>query len=112
MQGCGHSQGLHKSRPTWTTSTLGWSYDADWTRSNSTCSLRLALRTTESPVQQRQLSLDIAPPEVSPSSDWCQRWREGRSLWRHRSEGGFDARNYEAGWVNDRTAKAYVERNH
>ena len=60
----------------------------------------------------RQLSLDLTPLEVSPSSDWCQRWRDGRPRWRHRSEGGFDATQYEAGPIDDRTAKAYVERNH
>ena len=60
----------------------------------------------------RQLSLDLAPVEVSPSSDWCQRWRDGRPRWRHRSEGGFDARWYEAATIDDRTAKAYIERNH
>lgn len=63
-------------------------------------------------MQQQQLSLDIAPLEVSPASDWCQRWRDGRSRWRHRSEGGFNARHYDAAPVNDRSAKAYVERNH
>jgi len=60
----------------------------------------------------RQLSLDLAPLEVSPSSDWCQRWRDGRPRWRHRSEGGFDATQYEVGPITDRTAKAYVERHH
>ncbi|MCC6176184.1 MAG: hypothetical protein IT305_12835 [Chloroflexi bacterium] len=60
----------------------------------------------------RQLSLDITPLEVSPSSDWCQRWRDGRPRWRHRSEGGFDATQYEVGPIADRTAKAYVERHH
>jgi hypothetical protein len=63
-------------------------------------------------MQLRQLPLDITPAEVSPSSDWCQRWRNGRPRWRHRSEGGFDAAQYEAGPIDDRTAKAYVERNH
>lgn len=60
----------------------------------------------------RQLSFDLAPPEVSPASDWCQRWRDGRPRWRHRSEGGFDAAQYEVAPVDDRTAKAYVERHH
>ena len=62
--------------------------------------------------QTPQLSLDLAPVEVSPASDWCQRWRDGRSHWRHRSEGGFDASHYRVGPIDDRTAKAYVERNH
>ncbi len=60
----------------------------------------------------RQLPLDVAPLEVSPSSDWCQRWRDGRPHWRHRSEGGFNAAQYEVAPVEDRTAKAYVERHH
>jgi hypothetical protein len=49
---------------------------------------------------------------VSPSSDWCQRWRDGGPRWRHRSEGGFDAARYEVAPLDDRTAKAYVERHH
>jgi hypothetical protein len=60
----------------------------------------------------RQLSLDLAPLEVSPASDWCQRWRDGGPRWRHRSEGGFDATQYEVGPIADRTAKAYVECHH
>jgi hypothetical protein len=61
---------------------------------------------------RRQLALDLGPLEVSPSSEWCQRWRDGRHHWRHRSEGGFDAAKYEVAPIDDRTAKAYVERNH
>jgi hypothetical protein len=60
----------------------------------------------------RQLSFDLAPPEVSPPSDWCQRWRDGQPRWRHRSEGGFDAAHYEVAPLDERTAKAYVERHH
>jgi len=60
----------------------------------------------------RQLSLDLVPLEVSPSSDWCQRWRDGQPRWRHRWEGGFDATQYEVSPIADRTAKAYVERHH
>src|SRR5262249_30712494 len=63
-----------------------------------------------------QLSLDLPSflplPEVSPSCDWCQRWRDGRARWRHRSEGGFDPGSYEVAPLDDRTAKAYVERHH
>jgi hypothetical protein len=64
------------------------------------------------PPQSRQLSLDLAPLEVSPASEWCQRWRDRQPRWRHRSEGGFDATQFEAAPIDDRTAKAYVERNH
>lgn len=64
----------------------------------------------------RQLSLDLPTlplvPEVSPSSDWCQRWRDGKARWRHRSDGGFDARSYDVAALDDRTAKGYVERHH
>lgn len=59
-----------------------------------------------------QLALDLGPPEVSPASDWCERWRDGRPSWRHRSDGGFDHKDYEVGPVDDPTAKAYVERHH
>jgi hypothetical protein len=60
----------------------------------------------------RQPSLDLVPPEVSSPSDWYQRWRDGRPRWRHRSEGGFDAAQYEIAAIDERTAKAYVERHH
>jgi hypothetical protein len=68
------------------------------------------------PIAVGQLFLDIPTlppmPEISPSSEWCQRWRDGKSSWRHRSEGGFNARSYEVAPLDDRTAKAYVERHH
>jgi hypothetical protein len=60
----------------------------------------------------RQLSFEVSPLEVSPSNEWCQRWSDGQPRWRHRSEGGFDRTQYEAAPIDDRTAKAYVERNH
>jgi hypothetical protein len=60
----------------------------------------------------RQLSFDVTPPEVSPSSDWCQRWQDRGPKWRHRSEGGFDAARYEVAPIAAPTAKAYVERHH
>ena len=60
----------------------------------------------------RQLAFDLLPLEVSPPSDWCQRWRDGRPRWRHRSEGGFGAAHYEVVPIDDRTARAYVERHH
>ncbi len=56
--------------------------------------------------------LDLFPPDVSPTTDWCLRWRDGRSHWRHRSEGGFDRRRYEVAEVSEATARAYVERHH
>jgi hypothetical protein len=48
---------------------------------------------------RRQLQLW---PAVPVESDWCQRWRNLRHSWRHRSEGGFDADN--------KVAKAYPRR--
>jgi hypothetical protein len=57
------------------------------------------------PTTPRQLPLDLPPP-----ADWCLRWRDRRSSWRHRSDGGFDAAAYEVAPVDDAVAKAYVER--
>ncbi len=60
----------------------------------------------------RQLALDLPAPAMAPASDWCERWRERRASWRHRSEGGFDWRQYEVGPVDELVAKAFVERHH
>jgi hypothetical protein len=49
---------------------------------------------------------------VSPASEWCQRWTGGRHSWRHRSQGGVDARRYEVGPVSDAAAKAFVVEHH
>jgi hypothetical protein len=72
------------------------------------------VHTVRVPVGQLTFDLPILPslPEVSPSSDWCQRWRDRKARWRHRSDGGFDARAYDVAPLDDRTAKAYVERHH
>lgn len=50
--------------------------------------------------------------EVSPSSDYCQRWTEGVHTWRHRHEGGFDASRYEVHEIPEAVAKAYVVAHH
>ena len=50
--------------------------------------------------------------EVMPSSQWCQRWRDGTHSWRHARDGGFDARRYEVAAVDEATAKGYVVRHH
>lgn len=50
--------------------------------------------------------------EVMPSSEWCQRWRNGTHRWRHLREGGFDARRYEVAPVDEQAAKSYVVRHH
>jgi hypothetical protein len=57
------------------------------------------------PTPPRQLAL-----ELPPSKEWCQRWRDRRPRWRHRSEGGFDAGAYEVAPVGDAAARAFVER--
>jgi hypothetical protein len=47
-----------------------------------------------------------------PASDFCQRWSGRRHSWRHRSEGGFDARRYDVGPLIEAHARAFVEANH
>jgi hypothetical protein len=51
-------------------------------------------------------------PEVSPSSEWCQRWTGGRHSWRRRYEGGFDPARYTVEPLDERRTKAYVTANH
>lgn len=46
------------------------------------------------------------------ATDLCQRWRDGRHSWRHRSEGGFDRTRYEVAEVDEAKAKAFVVRHH
>lgn len=49
----------------------------------------------------------------TPMSPYCQRWRDGRHTWRHRSEGGFDGSNYEVALIgDDTTAKSFVVQHH
>ena len=47
-----------------------------------------------------------------PGSDWCQRWNDRRSSYRHVAEGGFDRRRYEVDALDELSAKLFVERNH
>lgn len=54
----------------------------------------------------------MANPTAAPDSAFCLRWREHRHSWRHVSEGGFDARQYEVVSVGELEAKAFVERHH
>ena len=49
---------------------------------------------------------------VAPSSDWCQRWRDGRHRWRHRAEGGFDSRRYEVAPLAEAEARRFVVQHH
>lgn len=49
---------------------------------------------------------------MTPASDWCQRWSEKRHSWRHRSEGGFEARGFDVADISEGLAKAFVEREH
>jgi hypothetical protein len=48
----------------------------------------------------------------APVSDFCQRWRERRHSWRHRSEGGFDAARYDVAPLAESSARSFVEVNH
>lgn len=51
--------------------------------------------------------------ELPLRSPWCQRWGLGRlQSWRHRSEGGFDHRRYEASELDETTAKAWSKRHY
>lgn len=59
----------------------------------------------------QQLSLFYAGA-VSPSSDWFQRWRDGRHHWRHRSEGGFDSRRYEVPPLAEAGARRFAVQHH
>lgn len=50
--------------------------------------------------------------EISPSSDWCQRWESREHSWRHRTEGGFNPALYSVEALAESTAKAYVTTHH
>jgi hypothetical protein len=50
--------------------------------------------------------------EINPASDLGQRWWRGWHSWTHRSQGGFDPRNYEVHPSSDPVAKSYVESMH
>lgn len=47
-----------------------------------------------------------------PASGYCQRWRDGRHSFRHRSEGGFDRTRYEVAAIPEPQARAFVEAHH
>lgn len=47
-----------------------------------------------------------------PFDGRCQRWRDRRHSWRHRSEGGFDSRRYSVGPLAELDAKRFVVRHH
>lgn len=59
-----------------------------------------------------QPDLGLVEREVALPADWSLRWRDGRSHWRHRADGGLDRRLYDVAPIADRTAKAYVLRHH
>lgn len=44
--------------------------------------------------------------------DWSQRWSGGRHSWRHRSDGGFDARRYDVEPIATPEAKEFVIAHH
>lgn len=48
----------------------------------------------------------------NPSSPYCQRWTGGRHSWRHISEGGFDATQFDVRPVPETLARTIVARHH
>jgi hypothetical protein len=50
--------------------------------------------------------------EVSPSSEWCQRWNARAHSWRHTSEGGFDPRRYTVEPITETAARSWVVEHH
>ena len=52
------------------------------------------------------------PARLHPASPFCQRWRDGAHSWRHRSEGGFDASQYEVADVSEADARRFVVAHH
>jgi hypothetical protein len=46
---------------------------------------------------------------LNPANDWCQRWTPlAVPTWRHRSEGGFDARRYTVTAISEAEAKRFI----
>ena len=60
-------------------------------------------------VPTTQLELPLTPPAPV---DRCQRWANGQQHWAHLRGERFDPNRYEVHALDDRTAKAFVERNH
>jgi hypothetical protein len=55
----------------------------------------------------------VVRPLIGDVSALCQRWRPGgRHSWRHRSEGGFDARRYDVAPLAEADARTFVATNH
>ncbi|MEA2828614.1 MAG: hypothetical protein QOG43_3053 [Actinomycetota bacterium] len=51
--------------------------------------------------------------EVMPSSQWCQRWADGRHSWRHLSEAArFQPERYRVEPLADAAARSYVVAHH
>ncbi len=68
-------------------------------------------------MDQRNLAVEAGRSRLLPSadaaaSDLCQRWRQRRHSWRHRSEGGFDADRYDVAPLAEAEARTFVEVNH
>jgi hypothetical protein len=59
-----------------------------------------------------QLSLLPRGAIVTPTAQWCQRWRDGDSAWRHLSDGGFDQRRYQVTAIPSALAKPFVVQHH
>lgn len=49
---------------------------------------------------------------LTPASESCQRWLDGRHSWRHVSEGGFDRRRFTVTELPEAVARAFVTRHH
>lgn len=62
-------------------------------------------------IQQLPLAFGLAH-EVSPATEWCQRWTNGRHAWRHVADGGFEPRRYDVAPIDELTAKRYVQAHH
>lgn len=60
-----------------------------------------------------QLALFRSLPEVSPASEWDQRWAQGRPSWQHARWGpAFDPDAYTVEALPEHTARAYIVANH
>ncbi|WP_282837865.1 hypothetical protein [Microbacterium flavum] len=53
-----------------------------------------------------------APRSSNPSSPYCQRWSAGRHSWRHVSEGGFDASQFDVRPIPEALARSIVAKHH
>jgi hypothetical protein len=50
--------------------------------------------------------------QIATADEYCQRWLQRRSTWRHTSEGGFDPRRYRVLPLDEATARTFVTTHH